>query len=317
MAEEHPEDAKRSGRSIRQSDAGRSPWDDPLDADRLAASTGPYPHQSTSAGSPSRARVALSTSTVYPETTASAFELASGLGYDAVELMVGVDPVSADIDYVCKLQDYHQVAVASIHAPCLLVTQNIWGTEPWGKLRRSCEAARRLGAGVVVVHPPFRWQREYAAGFTAGIADLSGMTGITIAVENMYPWRAPGTGFGFQAYAPNWDPTPLALDALTLDLSHAATARLRSMDYVTAWGPRLRHVHLTDGSGSLRDEHLLPGQGDQDAWAVVDRLAVDGYSGYIVHEFNTRRAESRADRERVLAEALAETRTHLVTAHAD
>jgi len=288
--------------------------DDVGDVGQLAASVDSRQGEPTPADSPALPGVALSTSTVYPETTASAFELAANLGYDGVELMVGVDPVSADIDYVRKLQDYHQVAVASVHAPCLLVTQNIWGTDPWGKLRRSCDAARRLGATVVVVHPPFRWQRDYAAGFETGIADLSNVTGITIAVENMYPWRAPGTGFGFQAYAPNWDPTTLALDALTLDLSHAATARVRSMDYLTAWGSRLRHVHLTDGSGSLRDEHLFPGQGDQDAWAVVDQLAAAGYSGYIVHEFNTRRADSRADRERVLAEALAETRTHLIAA---
>jgi L-alanine-DL-glutamate epimerase-like enolase superfamily enzyme len=51
------------------------------------------------------AKVGLSTSSVYPETTSSAFELAHGLGYDGVELMVGVDPVSTDIDAVEKLRD--------------------------------------------------------------------------------------------------------------------------------------------------------------------------------------------------------------------
>ena len=34
---------------------------------------------------------ALSTASVYPETTAHAFDYADRLGYDAVEVMVGID----------------------------------------------------------------------------------------------------------------------------------------------------------------------------------------------------------------------------------
>ena len=80
----------------------------------------------------------------------------------------------------------------AIHSPCLLITQRVWGTDPWAKLERSAEAARRLDADVVVVHPPFRWQRDYARGFVDGIRRLNETTGITFCVENMYPWRTPG-----------------------------------------------------------------------------------------------------------------------------
>ena len=99
------------------------------------------------------ARIGLSTSSVYPESTSSAFELARRLGYDGVEIMIGIDPVAADIDAVEKLRDYHGVPVLAIHSPCLLITQRVWGTDPWSKLERSAEAARRLDADVVVVHP--------------------------------------------------------------------------------------------------------------------------------------------------------------------
>lgn len=250
----------------------------------------------------------LGTSTAYPETTASAFELAAGLGYDGVELMVGIDPPSADIDYVRKLQDYHQVAVLSVHCPCLVITQNVWGTDPWQKLRMSCHAATSLGADVVVVHPPLRWQREYARTFVAGVRQLAAETGQTIAVENMYPWRGPGASL--QAYLPDWDPTHQDFDDLTLDLSHAATARMSALDYVAAWGERLAHLHLTDGLGSVKDEHLFPGQGSQDAWKVVRTLAARGFSGHIIHEINTRRL-SRDERELMLGQCLAETRRQL------
>jgi len=42
------------------------------------------------------AKVALSTASVYPETTANAFEIAGRLGYDGVEVMVWTDAVSQD-----------------------------------------------------------------------------------------------------------------------------------------------------------------------------------------------------------------------------
>jgi sugar phosphate isomerase/epimerase len=122
--------------------------------------------------------IGLSTASVYPETTAQGFELAGALGYDAVEVMVGIDPISQEVDAVRHLSDYHQVPVCAIHAPCLLITQRVWGTEPWAKLVRSAEMAQAVGADVVVVHPPFRWQRDYARGFVEGVAELEEKTGV-------------------------------------------------------------------------------------------------------------------------------------------
>ncbi len=256
-------------------------------------------------------KVGLSTSSVYPESTASGFELARRLGYDGVELMVGIDPVAADIDAVEKLRDYHGVSVLAVHAPCLLITQRVWGTDPWAKLERSAEAATRLGADVVVVHPPFRWQRDYARGFVDGIRRLTETTGIAFCVENMYPWRTPAGEL--KAYVPGWDPSELDYADLTLDFSHASTAGQQSLDLVRSWGSRLRHVHLTDGSGSVIDEHLVPGRGDQQAEAVLAELGRQGFDGHVVLEINSRRNPTRASREQDLAESLAFTRQHLAT----
>ncbi len=255
------------------------------------------------------AKVGLSTSSVYPETTSSAFELARRLGYDGVELMVGIDPVSADIDAVEKLRDYHGVPVLSVHSPCLLITQRVWGTDSWAKLERSADAARRLDADVVVVHPPFRWQREYARGFVEGVRRLAEETGVMFAVENMYPWRTPGGEL--KAYLPGWDPTELDYADLTLDLSHASTANQQSLDLAQTWGSRLRHVHLTDGTGSVKDEHLVPGRGDQQADRVLQYFAEQDFAGHIILEVNLRRSMTRAEREESLAESLAYSRLHL------
>ena len=253
--------------------------------------------------------VGLSTSSVYPETTSSGFELARRLGYDSVEVMVGIDPVAADINAVEKLRDYHGVPVLAVHAPCLLITQRVWGTDPWAKLERSAEAASRLGADVVIVHPPFRWQRDYARGFVEGIQRLTESTGIRFCVENMYPWRTPAGEL--KAYVPGWDPTELDYADLTLDLSHASTAGQQSLDLARSWGSRLRHVHLTDGTGSAKDEHLVPGRGDQQAALLLEHLAQDGFTGHVVLEINSRKNTTRASREEDLAESLAFARRHL------
>ena len=64
-------------------------------------------------------KLALSTSSVYPESTAAGFALARQLGFDGIELMVGADPTSADVDAVQRLAEYHEVPVVSVHAPTL------------------------------------------------------------------------------------------------------------------------------------------------------------------------------------------------------
>ncbi len=258
------------------------------------------------------AKVALSTASVYPESTAAAFEIAARLGYDGVEVMVWTDPVSQDIDALRRLSDYHGIPVLAVHAPCLLITQRVWSTDPWTKLQRARAAAEKLGASTVVVHPPFRWQRQYARDFVDGIQRMANETDVRFAVENMYPWRYRDREM--LAYAPDWDVTQDDYRHFTIDLSHAATARTDALEMLDRMGDRLGHVHLADGKGSAKDEHLVPGRGGQPCAEVLERLARSGYDGHVVVEVNTRRAMSGAEREADLAEALAFARLHLASA---
>lgn len=85
--------------------------------------------------------------------TEAAFEYAAKLGYDGVELMVWAESVSQDIDAVAAMSERYQVPVLSVHAPCLLISQRVWGANPITKLERSVRAAEQLGAQTVVVHP--------------------------------------------------------------------------------------------------------------------------------------------------------------------
>ena len=267
------------------------------------------PHSVPSTGT----RIALSTASCYPESATAAFEMAARLGYDGVEVMVWTDPVSQDVEALRRLSDHYALPVLAIHAPCLLITQRVWGREPWGKLARSAEAARALGAATVVVHPPFLWQREYARAFVEGIARLQADGEVAFAVENMFPWRAGSREI--PAYLPDWNPVDEEYEHLTLDLSHTAVAGNDALEMIDAMGDRLRHLHLADGSGSSKDEHLVPGRGRQPCAEVLERLGRRGFPGSVVLEVNTRRAASRSEREADLAEALAFTRWHLAGAH--
>lgn len=255
--------------------------------------------------------IGLSSSSVYPESTAAAFEIAAGLGYDGVEVMVGTDAISQDADALQGLVDHYQVPILSIHAPCLLVTQRVWGTRPWGKLIRAQQVAERLGARTVVVHPPFRWQRDYARDFVAGLANMQSETDVVFAVENMYPWRAgPRQVAG---YAPGWDPRDEDYPHATVDLSHTAVSGTDPIELARDLGNRVRHVHLADGSGAALDEHLIPGRGSQPVQAFLAHLAGAAFEGSVIVEVSTRAAVSRAERRELLAESLDFARTGLRT----
>jgi sugar phosphate isomerase/epimerase len=250
-----------------------------------------------------RPLVGLSTSSVFPESTAAAFEISAALGYDGVEIMVGTDATSQDSAALRALVDHYQVPVISIHAPCLLVTQRVWGTEPWGKLQRAKEVAELLGASTVVVHPPFRWQRGYARDFVTGLQRMSEETDVRFAVENMYPWRAVTRELA--AYAPSWDVRDDDYPHTTLDFSHTAVSRTDPLLMAHDLGSRLSHIHLADGTDSARDEHLVPGRGTQPVTEVLDYLAAERFDGAIIVEVSTRGCSTREERVADLAEALA------------
>ncbi len=258
------------------------------------------------------ARIGLSTSSTYPEGCAGAFTMAERLGYDGVEVMVWTDPVSQEAGALRALSELHGIPVLSVHAPTLLLTQRVWGPDPWDKVDNSIALAQELGAATVVLHPPFRWQREYAEDFADGVAIREHDTGIRLAVENMFPWRARGREL--QAYLPGWDPVDQAYDHVTLDLSHTATAGSDAMGMARALGARLAHVHLADGAGSPRDEHLVPGRGTQPCGELLEHLADTGFGGDVVVEVNTRRL-SEEERESDLAQSLAFARLHFERSH--
>jgi len=258
-------------------------------------------------------RIGMSTSCVYPLSTEHGFRLAREAGYDGVEVMVTRDEKTQSAEALLRLSERYEQPILSIHAPVLLLTHFVWGRDPKVKLQKSAELAASVGADTVVVHPPFRWQADYAIDFLDIVREIAAGSGVTIAVENMFPWKAAGRAM--KAYMPGWDPSQFDCDAVTLDFSHASLSGQSSLDLAVGFGDRLRHVHLCDGSasndeGRIFDEHALPGHGTQPVAEVLALLAGRKWRGAIVAEVNTRKARSDEERLAMLVETLEFARTH-------
>ncbi|CRK60223.1 Sugar phosphate isomerases/epimerases [Alloactinosynnema sp. L-07] len=266
-----------------------------------------------------RIPVGLSTASVWPQTASTAFTMAADLGFDGVEVMVWADPLSQDVAALRRRSARAGVPVMAVHAPCLLITQRIWSPDPEQRLRRAVEAAQDLDARTVVVHPPFRWQRRYADCFPDLVAELEDRSGVAVAVENMFPVRrgVGGRSMAMSAFKPSIDPTDGGHRHYTLDLSHTSAAHVDAMELAERMGAGLTHVHLADGSGLSKDEHLVPGRGDQPCAHLCESLAERGFQGQVILEISTRRARGSAERTKDLAESLLFARLHLAGPSSD
>ncbi len=258
--------------------------------------------------------IGMSTTCVYPLEPQLAFAEAAEVGFDGLEIMVSNEETTQDAVALRRLSAEYGLPILSIHAPVLLLTHFVWGRDPQIKLERTAELAAAVGANTVVVHPPFRWQANYAKDFLQIVRATEANYGVAIAVENMFPWRAAGKNI--KAYSPGYDPRQMDCDHVTLDFSHAALAGVDSREFVRDVGERLSHVHLCDGSGPIGegqifDEHLLPGRGTQPVAEVLRGLADANWTGAVVAEVNTRKAKSERERTALLRETLAFAKQHL------
>jgi len=214
------------------------------------------------------------------------FRLAAECGYRGVEVMVTKDPESQDPAQIRALADEFGLTVGAIHAPCLLLTRKVWGTDPIGKIDRSVEAAADANIPVVVVHPPYRWQRAFRRWLVEDLPGLEQRTGIAVAVENMFPYRVGRRDVTLHS---NQDLVQLeGVPHLVLDTSHAAVAKHDLIEVRRLFGDRLRHVHLSDNAGKGWDSHLPPGDGVLDLNAFLVDLAASGFDGAVSLEVDLR-----------------------------
>ena len=180
-------------------------------------------------------------------------------GYDGVELMITQDPQTQDSDQVADVLRREGTAAPVVHGPFLLLTRRVLGTDLVAKARRSLQIAGDVGAHTMIVHPPFRWQRQFHRWLLDEAEAEASDLGTRIGVENLYPVQVRGRPMRFHRYTEpaHLDPFP----HVVLDTSHFAVAEV---DINAAWD-RLQdqtvHLHVSDNRGQGRDSHAPLGHG--------------------------------------------------------
>ena len=234
-------------------------------------------------------RLQLSTAPFYRVPLRDAMRIVAAAGYRSVEVMVTNDPATQDARLMLEAAEANDIAIEAIHAPFLLITRRVWGTDPLGKIYRSAQLAEEVGAGLVVVHPPYRWQVRYRRWITEQLAEFSARTGVTIAVENMFPVKLPGErGMSFHSAQDleELDRNPY----MVLDTSHAAVAGIDIVEVYRRYRDKLVHVHLSNNAGKGWDSHLpvYAENGVLDVGGFLDAVAGDGFAGSIALELDLR-----------------------------
>lgn len=256
----------------------------------------------TASALPRGPRIVCSTVSLFSWPLHEVFPLLAETGFGGVEVMVTKDPDTQDHRRLAELAEDHELSVAAVHAPFLLMTRSVWGTDPVGKIARAIELAEQVGAPLVVVHPPYRWQSKYRAWLADDLRTLSERTAVGIAVENMFPVRVRGRRLGaFHAIRTLEELE--GFDHVVLDTSHAAVAGLDLVESLGVVGHRLRHVHLSDNAGKGWDSHLPIGEGILPLGPFLDALAAERFAGSISLELDLRRyLRDPAEVRRILVE---------------
>ncbi|HVE91775.1 MAG TPA: sugar phosphate isomerase/epimerase family protein [Actinomycetota bacterium] len=234
------------------------------------------------------------------------------VGGEGAEILVTQDPDTQSADNIRRLSDRFDLPVVAIHAPLLLLTRNVYTTDPVEKIRRTLELSRDLEVGVIVLHPPYLWQVKYSLWAIHELEEAMAGTPTMITMENMYPTHVGARRVGFHRF--------LTLESLkrfphvTLDTSHLAVAGEDIVDAYRQLADRVVHVHLSDNRGRGRDSHAPLGDGILPIPEFVRSLDNPNLRSVALEVNPGAAADDRDTLERVLGSSLEMLRSNIPTA---
>ena len=83
-------------------------------------------------------KLILSTAPFFRRPVREALRHAADAGFDAVEVMVTGDPYTQEAHLLGPMAEEFGVRIEAIHAPFLLITRRVWGTEPSSRDQFHC-----------------------------------------------------------------------------------------------------------------------------------------------------------------------------------
>ncbi len=263
-------------------------------------------------------KLSFSTASFYHLPLRFTLDVARGLGFDGVELVVGPEYLlrgQRAIQELCRAQ---AVKPLSLHPPLLRLPG--WPTNHTRSIARTVAEARAFGCEVAVIHASDAWQegnrrwREYAAAMKAALETPG--SPLTIAVEiSQFTRRTRRQAMDDVDSVLRFVEDQGQQVGVTLDTAHTGANGDDLLALYAKLRMRLRNIHLSDWiirAGKHRT-HLAPGEGALPLAEFLGALARDGYAGLVTLEvspYHLRAWGLRQGRAR-LAESLAYVRAHL------
>jgi len=234
------------------------------------------------------------------------FEIAAGIGFDGIEIIVDETADSADPDYLRRMMKEHALPIPVLHAPFAFIDPPGWEKDEVGRVKRSVRLAEEIGASLVVLHVPFFTDRSFRSWLEEELASFQATTEVILGVENMPQARKPGGKLGVLLNGPSilevkrkgiWGLLPAFINPacfpasdpdgisrfhrVVLDTTHLATGGLDPVDAFELLGEKVVHIHLSNFDGR---EHLLLTEGEIDIPRFLRFLKKRGYQGTLCLE---------------------------------
>ena len=206
-----------------------------------------------------------------------AFGVIAEAGYDGAELMVTQDPATQDAEEVLSAARSEGIRPEVVHGPFLLLTRRVFGTDPIDKARRSLELAGAVGADLMIVHPPYRWQRGFHRWLVDDANDEAAVHGARVGVENLFPVAVGSRPVRFHRYTTAEDLAPF--HHVVLDTSHCGVAGVDINAAYSQLREQVAHLHVSDHRGGPRDSHAPLGHGRLPLGAFLARVGEDERRG--------------------------------------
>jgi len=280
----------------------------------------------------SRARVLLSTGSLYVLDLSQCFSLAAEAGFDGVEVMCDGRWSTRDPGYLRALSEHFAQPILVLHTPFSRSVPG-WqgGEDERARIRHTLALAETVGAESIVVHLPQKPRRVHAEAFgrrvylpfrrrtsryegvrrwiVEELPEVQKGTSVQVALENMPAKRFRGEpeNATYWNTITEWSQVHTAL---TLDTTHWGTFGVDPLEAYLAAAGGVKHVHLSNFDGK---EHRLPQSGRLELDRFLHRLEEDGFSGTVSLELDPEvlNFEDPAALRRTLKESLAFCRRHL------
>ncbi len=220
--------------------------------------------------------IIFSTGSLYPFGLDRSYGWAAEAGYDGVEIMMDERWDTVQDAYLVHLAEKYGIPILALHTP---LHEGAWRLGAEETLVRSAKLAGRVGAPVVIVHPPPPGRP--LARWAAGSLERARREGVHVAVENMPKGRAK-YAFSIRRNRSCYLPEHLfGIGDVTLDTSHVGASGLNLMQVYDELADQLRHVHLSDSDLTGGDQHRLPGRGKLPLKELLIALERNDYPGAV------------------------------------